>query len=365
MALKVGILGLPNVGKSSLFNAITQSSVAESANYPFCTIEPNQGVVTVPDERLEKLAKLSGSKDTIYSTITFVDIAGLVKGASKGEGLGNQFLSHVREADLLLHVLRCFEDDDITHVDGRVDPVQDMQTIELELIYADLANVEKYIANQGKRAKAADPKEKALLQWLERCQTLLSEGKRLATDEEIMQELEYLKQYPLLTAKPMLYVANVAESELNGDAPAYKALSEHLAANGDSLLMISAQLEVELASLDKEEAAEYLKDLGLEQSGLSRISQACFKALGLQCYFTSGEKESRSWTIPQGATAPQAAGCIHTDFETGFIRANIIDYESFVDCGGLKVAKEQGKLRQEGRDYIVQDGDVIEFLFNV
>ncbi len=366
MGFKCGIVGLPNVGKSTLFNALTQTQAAQAANYPFCTIEPNVGQVAVPDERLDKLAEIAGSAKVIHTQLAFVDIAGLVKGASKGEGLGNQFLANIREVDAIVHVLRCFEDDDIQHVSNKVDPIADAEVVETELMLADLESVEKRVENAKRRATGGDKEAKALASVLGQALEFLKDGKpaRLVEpgDDE---EARLFEQAQLLTAKPVLYVCNVAEE----DAAQGNALSELVAqkaeAEGAQSVVVSAAIEAELVEMEAEDRAEYLGELGLTESGLAKIIRAGYKLLGLQTLFTCGPKEARALTFPAGAKAPKAAGEIHTDFERGFIRAETIAYDDYIALGGESGAKDAGKLRQEGKEYLVQDGDVMMFKFNV
>ncbi|MCB1520154.1 MAG: redox-regulated ATPase YchF [Hyphomicrobiaceae bacterium] len=363
MGFKCGIVGLPNVGKSTLFNALTQTAAAEAANYPFCTIEPNVGEVGVPDERLDKLAAIAGSKQIIPTRLTFVDIAGLVRGASKGEGLGNQFLAVIREVDAVAYVLRCFEDDDITHVEGRIDPTADAETVETELMLADLDSCERRLSSLEKRAKGGDKEAKAQIVLLEKAVVLLREGKpaRLASIEPDEQVL--WQQLQLLTAKPVLYVCNVDEaSAANGNAHSQRVF-ERAAAEGAEAVAISAKIESELSGLEADERSAFLADLGLSEPGLNRLIRAGYKLLGLVTYFTVGPKEARAWTITQGTKAPQAAGVIHTDFEKGFIRAETIAYSDYVTLGGEVGAKDAGKMRLEGKEYVVNDGDVMHFRF--
>lgn len=364
MGFKTGIVGLPNVGKSTLFNALTRTAAAQAANFPFCTIEPNVGEVSVPDPRLEVLARIAGSKQIIPARLTFVDIAGLVKGASKGEGLGNQFLANIREVDAIAHVLRCFEDPDVTHVEGRVDPIADAQTIETELMLADLESIERRRANLVRKLKGGDKEAKLADDLLARAEAALSEGRPARTVEVSEEERKAWNALQLLTAKPVLYVCNVDEAS----AATGNAYSEQVARmaeeQGAGHVVISAAIEEELAQLPPEEAAEFLAELGLEEAGLDRLIREGYRLLGLQTYFTVGPKETRAWTIPKGTTAPKAAGVIHGDFERGFIRAETVAYEDFVACGGEQGAREKGKLRAEGKSYVVQDGDVMHFLFN-
>ncbi|MEM7767726.1 MAG: redox-regulated ATPase YchF [Pseudomonadota bacterium] len=365
MGFKCGIVGLPNVGKSTLFNALTQTAAAQAANYPFCTIEPNVGEVAVPEPRLKALAEIAGSKEVIPARMNFVDIAGLVEGASKGEGLGNQFLATIRETDAIAYVLRCFEDDDITHVAGRVDPLADLETVETELMLADLESLEKRKSGVEKKARSGDKEAKAAIALIDKALAELSEGRpaRCATVDEDDEKAWRMLQ--LLTAKPVLYIANVDEgSAADGNEHAAKVVA-HAATEGAPCVVISAQIESEMALLDADEQTEYLESIGLEEPGLTRLIHSGYELLGLQTYFTAGPKEARAWTIPTGATAPQAAGVIHGDFEKGFIRAETIAYDDYVACGGETPAKEAGKMRAEGKDYIVKDGDVLHFRFNV
>lgn len=366
MAVNCGIVGLPNVGKSTLFNALTATAAAQAANFPFCTIEPNIGRVAVPDERLDNIAKVASSANIIPAQLEFVDIAGLVKGASKGEGLGNQFLANIRETDAILHVLRCFEDDDITHVDGSVDPVRDAETIETELMLADLESLQKQIDNMGRKAKSGDKEAKAQLDMMEAIKGLLEEGKpaRIYTPDDDQKKQYAMLQ--LLSSKPVLYVCNVNEDEAStGNAWTEKV--ETLAKEqGAEVVVICAAIESEIAQLgSKEEKAEFLDSLGLTESGLDKIIRSSYKLLKLHTYFTAGPKEARAWTIGKGYSAPQAAGVIHTDFQKGFIRAETIAYDDYIACNGEVGAKESGKMRSEGKDYVVKDGDVILFRFNV
>ncbi|EOS26393.1 GTP-binding protein YchF [Lachnospiraceae bacterium 3-1] len=365
--MKLGIVGLPNVGKSTLFNSLTKAG-AESANYPFCTIDPNVGIVTVPDERLKKLGDLYQSKKVTPAVIEFVDIAGLVKGASKGEGLGNQFLSNIREVDAIVHVVRCFEDSNIVHVDGTINPVRDIETINLELIFSDIEILERRIAKTSKGARMDKTLAKEL-KLLERVKAHLEEGK-LAKTFEIEDEDEELwfKEYNLLTAKPVIYAANVAEDDLIEDGAGNSFVQEvrkNAAKEHCEVFVICAQIEQEIAELDEEEKAMFLEELGLEESGLEKLIKASYSLLGLISYLTSGEDETRAWTIKRGTKAPQAAGKIHSDFERGFIRAEVVNYQDLLDCGSLAAAKEKGLVGLEGKEYVVKDGDVILFRFNV
>jgi GTP-binding protein YchF len=363
MGFKMGIVGLPNVGKSTLFNALTQTAAAEAANYPFCTIEPNIGEVGVPDERLDKLAGIAGSKDIIPTRLTFVDIAGLVRGASKGEGLGNQFLSHIREVDAVAYVLRCFEDGDITHVEGRIDPLSDAETVETELMLADLESCEKRFANFEKRAKGGDKEAKAQAALIEKALILLRDGKPARMAEITPEEEPGWRTLQLLTAKPVLYVCNVDEASAKDGNAFSQTVVERAQAEGAQVVVISAKIESELAGLDAEERDAFLADLGLEEPGLNRLIRAGYKLLRLVTYFTVGPKEARAWTVERGTKAPQAAGVIHTDFEKGFIRAETIAYDDYVALSGETGAKEAGKMRLEGKEYVVKDGDVMHFRF--
>ncbi|PZO71608.1 MAG: redox-regulated ATPase YchF [Pelagerythrobacter marensis] len=366
MGFRCGIVGLPNVGKSTLFNALTETQAAQAANYPFCTIEPNVGQVAVPDARLDQIAAIAGSAKIVPTQLAFVDIAGLVKGASKGEGLGNQFLGNIREVDAIVHVLRCFEDDDIQHVANKVDPIADAEVVETELMLADLDSLEKRVPAAAKRATSGDKEAKLIASVLGQALDLLREGKpaRL-TEPRDDEEARVFQQAQLLTAKPVLYVCNVAES----DAATGNALTEQVfakaAAEGAQAVVVSAAIEAELVTMPAEDRTEFLAELGLEESGLARVIRAGYTLLGLQTFFTCGPKEARAWTFHKGARAPQAAGEIHTDFERGFIRAETIAFDDYVALKGEAGAREAGKLRQEGKDYLVQDGDVMLFKFNV
>lgn len=363
MGFKCGIVGLPNVGKSTLFNALTQTAAAEAANYPFCTIEPNVGDVPVPDERLDRIAAIAKSAQILPTRLTFVDIAGLVKGASKGEGLGNQFLANIREVDAIAYVLRCFEDENVTHVEGRIDPLSDAETVETELMLADLESLEKRRVTLEKRAKGPDKEAKATLAVVDAALAVLSEGKPARLAEYPAEEAVRFRQLQLLTAKPVLYVCNVDEASA-GTGNAYsRRVEEKAKQEGAVSVVISAKIEAELAQLDAEERQAYLDDLGLAEPGLNRLIRAGYKLLALITYFTAGPKEARAWTVRRGTLAPQAAGVIHTDFEKGFIRAETISYEDFIRYNGESGAKDAGKMRLEGKDYAVLDGDVMHFRF--
>jgi len=366
MGFRCGIVGLPNVGKSTLFNALTETQAAQAANYPFCTIEPNVGRVEVPDVRLDRIAAIAKSAKIVPTQLEFVDIAGLVKGASQGEGLGNQFLGNIREVDAIVHVLRCFEDDDIQHVSNKVDPIADAEVVETELMLADLESLEKRVENARRRATSGDKEARTLVSVLGQALGLLREGKPARLTEPNGDEEERLfAQAQLLTAKPVLYVCNVAEEDAaNGNAMS-EAVFAKAKAEGAQAVVVSAAIESELVAMEPEERAEYLADLGLNESGLSRVIRAGYQLLGLKTFFTAGPKEARAWTFPAGAKAPQAAGEIHTDFEKGFIRAETIAYDDYIALNGESGAREAGKLRQEGKEYLVQDGDVMLFKFNV
>ncbi|NBV41600.1 redox-regulated ATPase YchF [bacterium] len=364
MTLSIGIVGLPNVGKSTLFNAITNASV-DAQNYPFCTIEPNSGIVPVPDPRLDVLSRISGTEKIIHATIEFVDIAGLVKGASKGEGLGNKFLANIRETAAIAHVVRCFEDDNIIHVHGKVDPISDIETIELELILADLETIQRAVDTQAKRIRTNQKDEVKKYDVLKQVQSALESNIPVRQIELDDDAKAIANQYQLLTAKPVIFVGNVDENNLGKPLETVKKLQKYAKKTHAGCIIICAKLEAELALLSGEEKQVFLSELGIAQSGLDQLSQACFDLLGLQTYLTTGVKETRAWTIRKGDTAPQAAGVIHTDFEKGFIRANIVSYTDFIACAGWKNAKEKGLVRQEGKEYVMRDGDVVEFLFNV
>ncbi|MFD1992583.1 redox-regulated ATPase YchF [Paenibacillus nicotianae] len=366
MALKAGIVGLPNVGKSTLFNAITQAG-AESANYPFCTIDPNVGIVEVPDERLDKLTELVVPKKTVPTAFEFVDIAGLVRGASKGEGLGNKFLAHIREVDAIVHVVRCFEDENITHVDGKIDPISDIQTINLELILADLDSVEKRIERSRKNIKGGNKQIAQEVEVLERIKESLYNDMPARSIELSEDERLLVRDLHLLTMKPVLYAANVSEDGVTeaDSNPYVLKVKEFAEAENAMVVPISAKVEADISELEDEDKAMFLEELGLAESGLNRLIKAAYQLLGLYTYFTAGVQEVRAWTIRKGTKAPGAAGVIHTDFERGFIRAEVVGYEDLVNAGSMNGAKERGQLRLEGKEYLVKDGDVMHFRFNV
>ena len=366
MGFKCGIVGLPNVGKSTLFNALTRTAAAQAANYPFCTIEPNTGEVAVPDPRLQKIAEIAKSKEIIPTRISFVDIAGLVRGASKGEGLGNQFLANIREVDAIVHVLRCFEDDDITHVEGRIDPVADAETVETELMLADLDSLERRIQQFRKRAQVKDKEAMTVLPVMEKALELLQAGKpaRIMLKGIAAEDLRILQGLNLLTSHPVLYVCNVAEKDAATGNEHTRAVEKMAEEQGARTVVISAAIEAEVAQLPDDEELEFLASMGLDEPGLDKLIRAGYELLNLITYFTAGPKETRAWTVHKGAKAPQAAGVIHTDFERGFIRAQTIAYNDFVALGGEVAAKEAGKARDEGKEYVVQDGDIMLFKFN-
>jgi ribosome-binding ATPase len=363
MGFKCGIVGLPNVGKSTLFNALTETAAAQAANYPFCTIEPNVGEVAVPDARLETLAKLAKSVAIVPTRLSFVDIAGLVRGASKGEGLGNQFLANIREVDAIAHVVRCFEDTDVTHVEGRIDPVADIETIETELMLADLDSLERRVEGLSKKAKGGDKEAKEALDLINRALALLREGKAARLTERKPEEERAFHMLGLLTSLPVLYVCNVDEASAAGGNAFSRKVEGRAQAEGAAAIVISAKIEAEIAVLSREERSDYLSAIDLKEAGLDRLIRTGYALLDLVTFFTAGPKEARAWTVQRGTKAPQAAGVIHTDFEHGFIRAETIAYEDYVACGGEAGARDAGKMRLEGKDYVVQDGDVMHFRF--
>ena len=364
MSVSAGVVGLPNVGKSTIFNALTKAG-AQSANYPFCTIDPNVGVVPVPDKRLKEIQTYIPTDRVIPTSVEIVDIAGLVRGASKGEGLGNKFLANIREVDAILHVVRCFENSDVVHVEGRVSPIDDIEIIDTELILADMATVEKRLDKAVRAARGNDETEKARVKVLERFKAALEEGKPARSVSVTPEELPLLQDSHLLTIKPVLFIANVSEDDLEGNSELVQRVRDHAAEQGSDVVVVCGAIESELAELEEEDQLEMLEGLGIEEPALNVLIRATYRLLGLQSYFTAGVKEIRAWTIPVGATAPQAAGVIHTDFEKGFIRAEIVSYHDFIEFDGENGAREAGKWRLEGKDYIVQDGDVMLFRFNV
>ena len=363
--MKLGVVGLPNVGKSTLFNAITQAG-AQAANYPFCTIEPNVGMVAVPDHRLDMLAEMYHPEKYTPATVEFVDIAGLVRGASRGEGLGNKFLSHIREVDAIVHVVRCFEDENVVHVDGSIDPIRDMETINLELIFADLETIEKRIEHNKKLQKTGDKKIIAEGALLERIKSHLESGKPVRNMETSEAESETIQQLFLLTTKPVIYVANISEDDIgNNDNPHVKAMYRQAAEEHAEAITVCARLEEEVAELSLDDKKAFLEEMGIEEAGLDKLIKACYRLLGLISFLTAGPKEVRAWTIRNGDRAPQAAGKIHSDFEKGFIRAEIVPYDTLVELGSMQACKEKGLVRSEGKEYVMQDGDVTLFRFNV
>ena len=365
MSLSVGIIGLPNVGKSTIFNALTEAKVA-SENYPFCTIDPNHGIVQVPDNRIEQINSYIETEKIIYNSIEFVDIAGLVKGASTGEGLGNKFLSQIRNVDAIIHVVRCFESKDITHVDGNVNPVRDIETINTELILKDIESIDKRINNVTKIAKSGDKNAKTELDLLNKINNHLNEGDLIINLELTGEERVMLKSFALLTSKPMIFVANISDNDLiNENNNHSKALLEYATSKNKTVVELSGSIEMEIAGIDKEDQLEFLKEYGLEESGLNKMIRSAYKILNLETFFTAGPKEIRAWSIPKGASAPNAAGVIHTDFERGFIKAEVYNIEDLIEFKNEENIKSAGKLRQEGKDYIVNDGDIIFFKFNV
>ncbi len=362
--MKLGVVGLPNVGKSTLFNAITNAG-AMAQNYPFCTIEPNVGMVAVKDKRVDALTKLFNSKSKVYTTIEFVDIAGLVKGASKGEGLGNKFLSHIREVDAIVHVVRCFENPDITHVDGSIDPIRDIETINTELILADIETITRRIDKSRTALKSGDKKYQAEIDTFTKVLNVLDEGRPARSADLTDEERQLIKEQFLLTDKKVIYCANIGEDDDEDTNENVKKVREYAKADHSEVIALSCRLEEELAGLPEEEAQMFIEELGIKESGLDKMVAACYELLGLISYLTAGEKETRAWTIEKGTKAPQAAGKIHSDFERGFIRAEVVPYETLVECGSWTVAREKGKVRSEGKDYVMQDGDVVIYRFNV
>lgn len=365
MGFRCGIVGLPNVGKSTLFNALTETAAAEAANYPFCTIEPNVGRVGVPDRRLDELAKIAGSQKIIPTQLEFVDIAGLVRGASSGEGLGNQFLGHIREVDAIIHVVRCFENDDITHVEGSIDPIRDIEIINTELLLSDLESLEKRIANMEKKAKGKDAQALQQLPVMKKVLAVLHEGKPARLADLNVEEQVELQLMQIITSKPVLYVCNVNEDDAANGNKYTQMVADYASKEGARATVISAAIEAEVVSLPEEDRAEYLSSMGLDETGLARVIREGYALLGLITFFTVGPKEAHAWTVREKSTAPQAAGEIHTDFERGFIRAETIAYEDYIVSGGEVGAKNAGKMRQEGKEYVVNDGDIFHFRFNV
>ncbi len=363
MGFKCGIVGLPNVGKSTLFNSLTKAGIA-AENYPFCTIDPNVGVVAVPDPRLEQIAAIVKPKKVVPTTMEFVDIAGLVAGASQGEGLGNQFLAHIRETDAIAHVVRCFEDRDVTHVSNRIDPLADIETIDTELLLADMDTLARQAERAGKQAKSHDKELMAKHEFVRAVQAHVEAGAPARTFAVTPERRPWLRELQLITAKPVLYIANVGEDGFD-DNPHLDALRAHAAAEGAEVVAVCAAIEADLAELEAADAAEFLAEMGLDEPGLDRVIHAGYRLLGLQTFFTAGPQEARAWTVPAGATAPKAAGRIHTDFEKGFIRAEVIAFEDFIACNGEQGAKDAGKWRLEGKDYVMREGDVVHFRFNV
>jgi len=363
--MEAGIVGLPNVGKSTLFNALTCSTGAESANYPFCTIEPNEGIVTIPDPRLDRITKYIPPQKLIPAVMKLVDIAGIVKGASQGQGLGNKFLSHIRQVDAIVQVVRCFEDDDVIHVDGKVDPMADIFVIETELMFADAESLESAIPKAQKNARTGDKEAKARLELLQKCQTFIQdEEKPLRQLDLTDDEKKLLKGFGFLTMKPIMYVANVAEDDLDGNDPLVQQVRQHAKESGNQMVPVCAKIEAEIAELPEEERGEMLEAVGLTEPALANVARTAYKTLGLHSYFTAGEKEVRAWTVAVGAAAPQAAGVIHTDFEKGFIRAEVYRLEDLEEHGSEKAIRDAGKLRVEGKAYVVEDGDICHFLTN-